>query len=76
MPEEDDRPIGSATMSEDGTLILDLRPEGPGGLRGIHRIVLEPTHPEYQEWLDHLGGLRPGEEKVVPPWPDEPSKTS
>jgi hypothetical protein len=74
MSEEDDadRPIGRANMAADGTLVLDLRPEGPGGLHGVHRIVLAPEHPEYQEWLDHLGGLSPGEEKLVPPWPDQP----
>ena len=67
--EVDDRPIGSATMAEDGTLVLDLRAEAPG-IVGIARLVHEPSHERYAAWLEHLGGLQPGEQKLVPPWPE------
>jgi hypothetical protein len=70
MSDDANRPIGTATMTTDGTLVLDLVAEGPGGARGIARILRPPSHPRYDAWIEHLGGLRPGEEKLVPPWPE------
>ena len=70
MPDHANRPIGTATMTEDGTLVLDLVAEGPAGERGIARILRPTTDPRYAAWIEHLGGLRPGEEKLVPPWPE------
>jgi hypothetical protein len=61
--------IGTATMSPDGTIVLQLRAEGPG-VRGEGRIVYPPTHKDYADVLKHLGGLKPGETKPVAPWPD------
>ncbi|MCU0700075.1 MAG: hypothetical protein MUC96_26505 [Myxococcaceae bacterium] len=61
--------IGSATMQADGTLELMLRAEGPGGMVGDALVRYPPTHPEYQTVLAHLGGLKPGESKPVPPFP-------
>jgi hypothetical protein len=60
--------IGSATMMADGTIVLNLRAEGPGVL-GDARVIYPPSHPEYNNVLAHLGGLKPGEQKQVPPWP-------
>ncbi len=67
----DERPIGTASMSEDGTIHLDLRAEGAEGEHGMALFSYAPSHPEYQSVLRHLGGLKPGEEKLVPPWPSE-----
>ena len=64
---EQPKTIGSAKMLDDGTIVLDLRAAGPGML-GEARVTYPPGHPEYQNVLRHLGGLRPGEEKYVPPW--------
>ena len=64
--------IGTATMTADGTIVLDLRAEGPGGMIGDSRLVYPRTDKQYAEILKHLGGLRPGEHKSVPPWPDSP----
>jgi hypothetical protein len=72
MSEGGGRPIGTARMAEDGTLVLDLRAEGPRGELGLARILRGPTHPRYQAWIEHLGGMSPGDEKLVPPWPDPP----
>ncbi len=63
--------IGSATMKEDGTIVLQLRAEGPGGMIGDALITYKPDDPKYKETLEHLGGLKPGEEKPVPPWPEK-----
>jgi hypothetical protein len=53
-------------MLPDGAIVMDLR--GPGGAEA--RLTYAPTSPEYKATLEHIGGLRPGEEKPVPPWPD------
>jgi len=37
--------IGTATMTVDGTIILDLRAEGPGGMRGDARFVYPARAP-------------------------------
>jgi hypothetical protein len=69
---DDQRPIGTATMRGDGTLVLQLRAEDPKlGILGDAQFEYPPGHPEYQETLDHLGGLKKGEEKFVPPWPEK-----
>lgn len=60
--------IGQATMTDDGTIVLDLRAEGPNGLRGDARFTYPKSHPKYQEVLRHIGGIKPGEQKPVPPW--------
>ena len=65
--------IGVATMETDGTIILQLRTNN--GLHGHARLVYPPTHPEYPDILKHLNGLKPGEPKPVPPWPDRPGAT-
>jgi hypothetical protein len=63
--------IGSAKMKDDGTIVLQLRAEGPGGMIGDSLVVYKPDDPKYGEILEHLGGLEPGEEKPVPPWPEK-----
>ncbi len=62
--------IGEARMLEDGTLVLDLRAEDASGRRGDARRVYMKDHPRYRAVLDHLGGMKPGESKPIPPWPD------
>lgn len=60
--------IGVAQMISDGTVVLDLRAIAGGG-QGEARMVYPPSHPRYREIVEHLGGLKPGETKPVPPWP-------
>jgi hypothetical protein len=60
--------IGQATMEPNGTIVLRFRAEGPGGMRGDGLLRYPPDHPQYRSVLDHLGGMRPGENKPVPPW--------
>lgn len=63
--------IGSATMERDGTLVFMLRAEGPGGLVGDAMFRYPTNHPQYQKMLEHVGGLKPGESKPVPPFPEK-----
>ncbi|HEY3449692.1 MAG TPA: hypothetical protein VGK67_25280 [Myxococcales bacterium] len=62
--------IGTAKMLEDGTIVMHLRATGPGGMVGDGQVTYPKTHPNYYEVLRHIGGLKVGEEKPVPPWPD------
>ncbi|WP_211870053.1 hypothetical protein [Neoroseomonas terrae] len=59
--------IGIARMEADGTLILDLNPR-PDSSSGQTRFVYPPDHRDYAMILRHLGGMRPGETKAVPPF--------
>ena len=63
--------IGVATMEADGTIVLQLRAEGPGGIRGDAVVRYPVGHPQYQEIIRHLGGLTKGQTKPVPPWPEK-----
>ena len=63
--------IGDATMDEDGVIHVWLRAELPeGGHGGDAFMEIHPDDKAYQDWLKHLGGLKRGESKLVPPWPD------
>lgn len=62
--------IGSATMTENRSIILDLRAEGEQGEVGISQLVYAPSDPHYNEVLRHIGPLQPGQSVHVVPWPD------
>jgi hypothetical protein len=62
--------IGVATMLADGTIQLQLRAEGEGGMVGEALLSYPPTHAKYQYILDHLKPLQPGDSKPVPPFRD------
>lgn len=61
-------PIGTAKMLADGSLSMQLRAEYKDAI-GDALFLVKPNDPRYGEYLAHLGGLTPGEEKPVPPWP-------
>ena len=63
--------IGSAWMEADGTIVMQLRAEGPGSTIGDALFRYPKTHPQYDMVLGHLGGLKAGEKKPVPPWPEK-----
>lgn len=65
MPES----IGTASMKEDGTIVLQLRSSEDGKVAEGY-FEYPPGHPQYDAILEHVGGLKPGEEKPVPPWDD------
>ncbi len=70
MSGEGTKSIGSATMLDDRTIVLDLVARS-GGTTGHAQVRYPPDHPRYNKVLEHIGGLQPGEEKLVPPWPDD-----
>lgn len=62
--------IGTATMNDDGTLVLRLRAEAEDGTVGEGFFTYAPGDPDYESVLKHLGGMKPGESRAVPPWDD------
>ncbi len=53
--------IGTATMLPDGTLVVS----------NPHMSTrVAPGDPMYAKWIEHIGGMKPGDEKSVPAWPD------
>jgi hypothetical protein len=64
--------IGDATMQDDGTIVVNLRRTADGiNVSGIVRYRVDDPH--YKEVLEHIGGMKPGETKLVPAW-DEARK--
>jgi hypothetical protein len=62
--------IGNATMAADGTITMNLRRTADG--MSVSGVIKYPVgDPRYQEVLSHIGGLRPGETKLVPAWGDD-----
>lgn len=62
--------IGTATMLADGSTVLYLIARDRG-IVGHGQITYAPGDTQYTAVLKHLRGLRPGETKSVPPWPDK-----
>jgi TPR repeat protein/serine/threonine protein kinase len=56
--------IGTATIESNGTIVVDVRRPGLAILR------YAPSDPHYAEVAKHIGPLRPGETKLVRPWPE------
>ena len=60
--------IGVARMLDDGTILVGVA--AGGGDRAQAVLQLMPGDTPYQPLLDHIGGLKPGETKSIPPWPE------
>lgn len=61
--------IGMATMLPDGTIHMELHLPAPGGGWSESAVDYRPGDRYYDEVIDHVGGLNPGESKPVRPWP-------
>ena len=59
--------VGTATMSADGTITLQLRSLWPDPI-AEGQLVYAPDDPQYDEIKHHLGGIAAGQSKPVPPW--------
>ncbi len=62
--------IGTATLQQDGTLVLRLRAQGPGSEHGDAVLRYPPGHPDRDALIRHVGGLQSGETKPFPPMAD------
>ncbi len=61
--------IGMASMSTDGTVTVHLTRTGDGQYANA-TFIYKLNDAKYDEILNHVGGLKPGETKPVTPWPD------
>jgi hypothetical protein len=55
-------------MEPDGTIVQWLRADDENGTIGHAVIRRSPGEPRYDDLLEHLGGMKPGETKPVPAW--------
>jgi len=70
-PQSAERPIGSAMIRPDGTLVLDLVAESlDGQIVGHNHFEYPPDSPDYEEIKRHIGPIAVGESKLVMPWPE------
>jgi len=69
-PEQKPHYIGKASMSADGTITLDLFMTGDGKPLDGH-FTYKTDDRDYQTIIRHVGGIKPGETKPVPPFPDK-----
>jgi hypothetical protein len=67
IPCDDIDSVGRAKMSSDDTITLQLRSLWPNPIAET-QLVYAPDDPQYEEIKHHLGGIKPGESKRVPPW--------
>lgn len=62
--------IGSARQEVDGTLVLDLRAEGPDGIIGHAQLRYPPSDKDYTMISRHLGPIPTDGFVLVKPFPD------
>ncbi len=69
---DDDAPasVGMAEMQQDGTLHLHLRTETEDGTIGEALMVVPKEDQRYRGMVEHLSGLKPGETRSIPPFPE------
>jgi hypothetical protein len=60
--------VGTLTMFADRSIELRLRSLPPGPIAET-LVRYKPGDAKYKESIDHVGGLAPGETKMLPPWP-------
>jgi len=68
-PKSEPATIGTAEMKTDGTIVLRLQAELPGGGSGEGQLVYPPTHTDYKKILEHVSPIAPGQTVLVHPWP-------
>ena len=65
--------IGEAWLEPDGTITMELNKTSDG--MPLHAVLTYDTkHPKYDEILQHVGGLKSGEKKLVLPFPEKANR--
>jgi hypothetical protein len=66
-----EKSVGMAHMLENGTILVGVSgPDADSQAQAV--LMVQPGDSTYQPLLDHIGGLKPGETKPIPPWPASP----
>jgi hypothetical protein len=61
--------VGTATMRDNGTIVVQLRAVTTGGDLGDGRLIYPPTHREYEKILQQIGPIKKGETIRLKSWP-------
>ncbi len=70
-PDSDEpQDVGVAQMQSDGTLHLHLRTVAKDGTIGEAMMIVPPKDPKYAGMVAHLSGIKPGQAKAIPPFPE------
>lgn len=62
--------IGEAWMEGNREVVMQLFTQENDDTLGQALFRYKPDHPQYNEIIEHLNGLNPGERKGVLPWPN------
>ena len=62
--------IGCASMDADRMITVILRAEDGHGMVGDAAFFMNPGHKDYKKTIQHVGGLKPGQSKPYPAWPE------
>lgn len=65
--------VGSAHLGADEDLMLQLRATSEDGAIGDALIRIPKSDARYEPYIRHIGGLKKGQEKLVPPWGCQPN---
>lgn len=68
-PPAEDTFFGVATAKANGDICLQLRSAEPGQPVAESYQCYGPRHPDYAMIRTHVGPIKPGEEKVIRPFP-------
>ena len=60
--------IGTATMLKDGTIVYYERHMTNDAGERVFVSKVSPGSPGYQDAIRHIGGIKPGESKPIPPY--------
>jgi hypothetical protein len=61
-----------AHMLANGTILIGIRAPGAASDAPLQAVLMvEPGDTQYEVVIAHVGGLKPGETKPIPPWPDQ-----
>lgn len=61
--------VGEVTMEANGDIVLTYH-RTTDGLFAESQERFRPGTKDYEEVIKHVGGLKPGESKLVPAWQD------
>lgn len=63
--------IGIASMPADRMITVILRAQNGKSSVGNAAFFMNPDHKDYQKTIQHVGGLKPGQSKPYPAWPEK-----
>ena len=68
--------VHSASVATAHSCSITLRLRTSGPIHAEMQYTLKPGEENYDETLKHVGAMKPGESRSVPPFPDPPARKS